>query len=228
MEEALLKEIIRQELPQFMLTDPSFRAFVLRVSREEFVSKAENESRFDRVLAELQQDREEQKRLWAANEKRWQEYMRQQDQKHDELRAELKQLDNKVTTQLGALGARWGTQSETSFRNALAGVLTESFGVEVLHFEERDTEGTVFGRPDQVEIDILVRNGTVIVFELKSSIDKGDVYLFERKCQFYARFSGRTVNRMIMVSPYVRPRAEPVFAELGVECYSDADEVPLD
>ena len=261
MDADLLKEMIRQELPQFMQTDPSFRAFVLRVSREEFVSKAENESRFDQMLAELKRDREANERRWqehiakydadraesekrwqehqakyeaeraadrAESEKRWQELMQRQGEKHDDLRTELKDEMQKLNRNVQALGARWGTQSEAAFRNALAGVLTESFKVDVLHFDERDTEGTVFGYPEQVEIDVIVRNGTVLLFELKSSVDKGDVALFERKCAFYERLSGRTVDRKIMVSPHVKPYAKSAFEAFGIECYSDTRDVVLD
>jgi hypothetical protein len=40
-------------------------------------------------------------------------------------------------------------QTEAAFRNVLAGILEESFGVEVLKVTDYDDEGTVFGRPDQ-------------------------------------------------------------------------------
>lgn len=52
---------------------------------------------------------------------------------------------------IGALGARWGMQSEAAFRNALAGILEKSFGVEAVNVNEYDDRGEVFGRPDQVD-----------------------------------------------------------------------------
>ncbi len=74
---------------------------------------------------------------------------------------------------IGALGSRWGLHSEASFRNALKGILQDSFGVEVLNINDFDAFGTlrartgeVFGRPDQVEIDVIIKNGMVIVREL--------------------------------------------------------------
>ena len=77
-----------------------------------------------------------------------------------------------------------GIGSERAFRQALAAVLTESFGVEVLNINEYDDAGEVFGRPDQIEFDIIVRNGTLIIFELKSSTDRSQLYIFSRKIVF--------------------------------------------
>ncbi|MEE6162375.1 hypothetical protein U9R62_13710 [Cylindrospermopsis raciborskii DSH] len=34
------------------------------------------------------------------------------------------------------------------------------------------------GRPEQVELDIIIKNGLTIVCELKSSIDKAGMYVF--------------------------------------------------
>ena len=42
------------------------------------------------------------------------------------------------------------------------GFAQESFGVEVLNVNEFDDEGEVFGRPDQVELDVIIKNGLLI------------------------------------------------------------------
>jgi hypothetical protein len=57
----------------------------------------------------------------------------------------------------------------------------------VLHVNEYDDEGIVFGRPGQVEIDIIVKNGFLLICELKSSMSKPDMYTFERKARFYEK-----------------------------------------
>jgi hypothetical protein len=126
---------------------------------------------------------------------------------------------------IGALGSRWGVASEASFRNALAGILTESFGVEVLNLTLYDNEGEVFGRPDQVELDLIIKNGMVIACEIKSSIDKAGMYSFGRKVDFYAKREQRPISRKIVISPMVDRRALPVAEALGIEVYSYADAV---
>ncbi|MBN2886542.1 MAG: DUF3782 domain-containing protein, partial [Chromatiaceae bacterium] len=108
------------------------------------------------------------------------------------------------------------------FRNALAGILEQSFGVEVLNINEYDDEGTVFGRPEQVELDVIIKNGLLIICELKSSIDKAGMYSFERKARFYEQRHQRQASRLIVISPMIDPRARPVAEKLGIECFSDS------
>ncbi|MEE6162386.1 hypothetical protein U9R62_13770 [Cylindrospermopsis raciborskii DSH] len=89
-----------------------------------------------------------------------------------------------------------------------------------------DQEGEVFGRPEQVELDIIIKNGLTIVCELKSSIDKAGMYVFGRKgARFYAKNQNKLVDRKIVISPMVDERAIPVAKSLGIETYSYADMV---
>jgi hypothetical protein len=165
---------------------------------------------------------DEQNRKWDEQNQKWHEQQRFNEKVLDELR----QSRVRQEQALGAIGARWGLASEASFRAALKGILEQSFGVEVINVNEFDDEGTVFGAPDQVEIDIIVRNGELILCELKSSMSKSDIYTFERKVQFYQRRHGRSATRKIVVSPMVRPEARPVAERLGIEVFGSADEVP--
>ena len=164
----------------------------------------------------------EQNRKWDEDSQRWHE----QQQFNVKLLEELRQTRIRQEQAIGALGARWGLASEASCRAALKGILEESFGVEVINVNEFDDEGTVFGVPDQVEIDIIVRNGELILCELKSSMSKSDIYTFERKVQYYQRRHGRTASRKIVISPMVRPEARPVAERLGIEVFGSADAVP--
>ena len=106
---------------------------------------------------------EEQNHKWAAQDRKW-------DRVQDEMREEFRRVHEALAAQvtkfdrtIGALGARWGIQSEQAFRNALAGILEQSFGVEVLNINEYDDEGMVFGRPEQIELDVIVKNGLMII-----------------------------------------------------------------
>jgi hypothetical protein len=171
----------------------------------------------------------EQKTKWDEYSERWHEQNRkwhEQQQFSFKLLEELRQTRIRQEQAIGALGARWGLASEASFRAALKGILEASFGVQVINVNEFDDEGTVFGVPDQVEIDIIVRNGELILCELKSSMSKSDIYTFERKVQYYQRRHGRTASRKIVISPMVRPEARPVAERLGIEVFGSADAVP--
>ena len=135
-------------------------------------------------------------------------------------------MSKRIDRTIGALGARWGLSSERAFRNALAGILTASFGVEVVNIVDFDDSGQVFGRPEQIELDIIIRNGTLIIMELKSSVSKPEIYAFERKARWYEARHNRKADRLIVVSPMVEARALDIARKLGIAVYSDADDVP--
>jgi hypothetical protein len=241
-----LKEAIRQELPHFLRTDPDLRAYILELTRREYAPREETQDRFYDILAELRRDREEQNRKWEEQNRKWEEQNRkweEQNRKWDENQAEqrckweanqeeLRRLHQEIMAQaqkhergIGALGSRWGLQSEKAFRDALAGILEKNFAVQVVNVNEYDDEGVVFGRPDQVELDVIIKNGLLLICELKSSIDKAGMYIFERKARFYEKRHGRQANRLIVISPMIDARARKVAERLGIELYGDSLEV---
>ena len=245
---AWLEDLIRSTA----VSVESFDARFDRVLREFAAEREEQARKWDEQKRADQERQEAHNRKWdeqkRADQERWEEQNRKWHEQHraDQERQEEQnrkwheqhQLNMKTLEEIrksrvrqeqviGALGARWGLASEASFRAALKGILEESFGVEVINVNEFDDEGTVFGVPDQVEIDIIVRNGELILCELKSSMSKADIYTFERKVQYYQRRHGRTASRKIVISPMVRPEARPVAERLGIEVFGSADEVPV-
>ena len=268
MNTAELRELIKQELPQLVQTDPEIQELILRLSRQEFAPKQQTEDRFDRLFAKLERDSEasnrrwedqnhkweENNRRWEENNRRWEESNRKWDENQAELRRmreeserqwkayrveteqeakahreefdrvheEIMAMTRKHDRTVGALGARWGLSSEKAFRDALASVLEKNFDVKVLNVTEYDDLGTVFGRPDQIELDVIVINGLLILMELKSSIDKADMYIFERKARFYEQLHNRKANRLIVISPMIDARARQVGERLGIEMFGDS------
>lgn len=212
-------------------------------------------ARVDRILDKLDQNEKIQAQKWEENNRKWEEnnrrldeqnrrldeFIREQNhkweennhkwnlqyQQNQETLAEIRKMNQKHESTIGALGSRWGLYSEASFRNALAGILQESFDVEVMNLNDYDPDGIVFGRSDQVEIDVIIKNGLVILCEIKSSIDKGGMYIFDRKVEFYRQKYQREVNRKIVISPMVADNAFPVAKDLDIEVYSYADSVSL-
>lgn len=223
-----LKTAIRQELPEFLRTDPDLRAYILELTRREYAGREETQDRFYQLLAELRHDREEQTRKWDEQTRQWEK----QDRKWEANQAELRRLHEEIMAQarkhdrsIGALGSRWGLQSEKAFRDALAGILEKTFGVQVLNVNEYDDQGEVFGRPDQIELDVIIQNGLLLICELKSSIDKAGMYIFERKARFYEKSHGRQANRLIVISPMIDSRARKVAERLGIETYGDSTDL---
>jgi hypothetical protein len=126
---------------------------------------------------------------------------------------------------IGAIGARWGLHSEAAFRDGMAALLQEA-GWQVDRFLAMDPEGYVFGRPDQVEIDAVIRNGKAILIEIRSSVSRGDGAAFQRKAEFYTRRTGLPVARRILISPMVDPRARDLARQMGMEIYTYPEDVP--
>ena len=225
-----IKKIIMTELPRLMKSDPDIRTFILDVTRERYADKTETERRIDRILDELKKDREAGNKKWEAQEKKWeaQEKKWEENQKViNEILVSIKAVDRRIDSTIGALGARWGLQTEGAFRDGLKAILEESFGVKVERYEDYDHDGGVFGRPDQVELDVIIHNRTLILCEIKSSISKSEIYIFWRKKDFYENKHGRKANRVIVISPMVDDSAMAVAKDLGVEVYGYAGDVRI-
>ena len=208
----------------------------LRADREEQARKWDEQNRKweegNRKWDEQNRKWDTQNSKWDAQNSKWAEQNRKWDQFQAETREEFNRVHEEIMAQakkfdrsIGALGARWGLQSEAAFRKALAGILEQSFGVEVLNINEYDEQGEVFGRPDQVELDVIIKNGLLLICELKSSIDKAGMYIFERKARFYEKRHDRKASRLMVISPMIDARAKKVADRLGIETYGDSVEV---
>ena len=184
---------------------------------------------------------EVQERKWEAQNKRWDEESKKQSEKWAawdnkwqenqqiirDMMASIKALSTKYDSTIGALGTRRGIHSEQVFRNGLKSILEDSFGVKVERYEDFDHDGIVFGRPDQIEMDIIIRNGTLILCEIKSSMSKSEIYTFWRKKQFYEEKHEEKATRIMVISPMVEDSAKKVAKELGIEISSYAEDVKL-
>jgi len=318
--------LIRQRLPELMRTDPEIRGWILDLGREYFAGRAQTDARFEQMLAELRQEREdwnrrfeeeredrnrrfeeeraEWRRLWeeereawnrrfqeereawnrrweeerAESERRWRRFLARYERRwqqqlaewnrrweeeraesqrrweeqraewnrrweeeraesqrrweenqkeHQEFREAFRHLLQRIDTGISAIGARWGIFAESAFRNGIQAILEESFGVQVLHYQGYDETGDVFGHPDQVELDLIIRDSTLIVCEIKSSMSRSDMYTFDRKVRFYERREGRRADRKMVISPMVEEKALQIAQKLGIEVYTHADEVRL-
>ncbi len=194
----------------------------------------ENQRRLESMEVEWNKRWEENQRRWEENERKWEENQKIINRMLEEIRllrerqeAEAKRVDRKFDSTIGALGARWGLMAEESFRNGLKAILEESFKVRVERYHDFDSEGIVFGRPDQIELDLLIYDNTLIIAEIKSSMSKSDMYSFIKKIEFYESKHNVKARRRIVISPMVDPKALEVAKAYGIEVYNYADEVNL-
>jgi hypothetical protein len=218
----------------------------LRCDREENTRKWEEQNRKweanqkhieEQIAKWKEQDRkweanqkhiEEQIAKWKGQDRKWDEQNRKWEANHKEICAMVAAIEaqaRKHDSSIGALGSRWGLYSEQSFRNGLKAILEKSFGVEVLNINEYDESGEVFGHPDQVELDVIIQDGMLILCELKSSISKSEIYTFEKKTLFYEKRHNRKASRKLVISPMVDDLAKQAARKLGIEVYTHADDV---
>jgi hypothetical protein len=232
---AYILELTRREYAPREETQDRFYEILaeLRRDREEQTRKWEEQNhKWEEQNHKWDENQAEQRRKWEEQNRKWDENQAEQRRKWEANQEELRRLHQEIMAQaqkhergIGALGSRWGLQSEKAFRDALAGILEKNFAVQVVNVNEYDDEGVVFGRPDQVELDVIIKNGLLLICELKSSIDKAGMYIFERKARFYEKRHGRQANRLIVISPMIDARARKVAERLGIELYGDSLEV---
>jgi len=198
----------------------------------------ETNKRLDETIRRSDEKWEEQKRQWQETDKRmdekWEETnkrmdesMRQSDERFNAMLQEIKDIRSRQESSIGALGARWGIAAESSFRNGLKAILEDRFDVEVLNVTEYDHEGFVFRQPDQVELDVIIRNGEIIIIEIKSSMSRSQMYTFHRKVQFYEKQHNCKATAIMVISPMIDKYAQKVADKIGIEVYSYSEDVKL-
>ena len=184
--------------------------------------------RLDRHEEELIKLREDMNRGFKRHDEelaKLREDMQKGFERHDKELARLREDMNKgfelLRRHIDALGARWGLMAEEAFREGLRGILSEELGLEVERWTGYDEEGTVYGHPSQIEIDVAIKDEKLILVEISSHVRASDVAAFRRKADVYARKTGRAPDRLLMITPFVDERALAMAARLGIIIYTE-------
>jgi hypothetical protein len=237
--DALAEEQIRlrEEQTKIWMEIGKLREEQTRLAEEQVRLREEQTKIWDeiaKVWEEIKALREEQTRLredMIAGFKRHDEEIaklredmiagfRRHDEEITRLREDMIEGFRLLRRHIDALGARWGIVSEEAFREGLRGLLKRDFGFRVEKWIKRDEQGFVYGYPSDVDIDVAVHDGKIILIEVKSHIDNEDVYNFRRKCEFYRIMEGREPERRIIVTPYADEEALKTAEKLGIEVYT--------
>ena len=91
-------------------------------------------------------------------------------------------------------------------------------------YEDYDELGEAFGRPEPIEIDLLIRDGKTTAIEIKSSMSKYDVHAFDRKVAFYEKRHQVKVDRKLIITPMLDPRAKELVRTLRMNVYTSSYE----
>jgi hypothetical protein len=188
---------------------------------ESVKDREENAHKWDESTKEWAESR----KRWEDNDRKWHENQKAINDLISKMDTKFENLTDSIKSTVGALGARWGIRTEQSFRNALKGILEKNTDFKVLHVVERDESGVVFGRPEQIELDIVVKNGKLLIIEIKSSVGSGDVLLFAKKAEFYQERHSKRATALVMISPMIDDKGFEYIAHYGMIAYSYASEV---
>jgi hypothetical protein len=203
----------------------------MQVLREESNRlREESEQRWVEFRQEMQVLREESEQGWVEFRQEMQVLREESNRLREESKASRAYLDDSLRRfnhTVQGLGARWGLLSEEAFRNGLAAILTDELGFRVERYEGYDDSGSIFGHPEQVEMDVIIRNGLVIAVEIKSSVSRGDLSLFQRKIAFFEQTENVTVNRRFFISPFVDPNAVELAEGMGIELYTHSLDITI-
>jgi hypothetical protein len=185
--------------------------------------REESEQRWVEFRQEMQVLREESEQGWVEFRQEMQVLREESNRLREESKASRAYLDDSLRRfnhTVQGLGARWGLLSEEAFRNGLAAILTDELGFRVERYEGYDDSGSVFGHPEQIEMDVIIRNASVIAIEIKSSVSRSDLSLFQRKVAFFEQTENVAVNRKFFISPFVDPNAVGLAARMDIELYT--------
>jgi hypothetical protein len=231
--EDMVKGFERHDLELAKLREDMLKGFErhdaeLAKLREDMVKGFERHDReIQRLTEEMNRLREDMMKGFERHDReleRLREDMIKGFERHDmeiaRLREDMMKGFDAMNRRISALGARWGLESEEAFREGLRGILEKELGLKVERWSAFDETGSVFGHPSQVEVDVAVSNGKVMLIEVSSHVKQADVAALVKKAELYERITGRRTDRLIVVTPFAEEKAMEAALKLGVEIYT--------
>ena len=193
-----LIEVFSRRLPDLLERRPDlepviFKAFLKAFARREEVAL---------VLTELRALRTEMERRFKQVDQRFE----QSDRQMHEFRADVAARFEDVQRAIDRLGARWGIRNESLFRQTIAALLEQSFGVSV---EQRTIAGEQF--------DILIHGREHILVEIAASVGRTIQARLERKRRLYEESTGVSPARVILAAASIHSRRAHDLRQMGIE-----------
>jgi len=183
---------------RFEEVDKRFEALISEMNRR----FEEVDKRFEALISEMNRRFEEVDKRFEEMDKRFE--------------AILEQI-REIRVELAGLGGRLGRGFEDLVRQTLKAVV----GAEVKEVKRLimwDEKGEVYGHPENVEFDAYASNSEKFLIEVKSSANKGDVLIFNKKAEWAEKTLGKT--RKILIAAYVEDAAYRECIQLGITVIS--------
>jgi len=210
--EALISEMNRR----FEEVDKRFEALISEMNRR----FEEVDKRFEALISEMNRRFEEVDKRFEAliseMNRRFEEVDKRFEEMDKRFEAILEQI-REIRVELAGLGGRLGRGFEDLVRQTLKAVV----GAEVKEVKRLimwDEKGEVYGHPENVEFDAYASNSEKFLIEVKSSANKGDVLIFNKKAEWAEKTLGKT--RKILIAAYVEDAAYRECIQLGITVIS--------
>ena len=130
-----------------------------------------------------------------------------------------------LNRRFGVLGSRWGDGAEEAFRQGLIETV-RGLGYTVEHYHGQVPEGFINYTPRSFDLNVLVRDGEVVVAEIKSNASGPDVTEFLRCVLLFERQTGRQATKRILIAVTIQRAALERAQQLGVIVATNWDALP--
>ena len=200
-----LIEVFSRRLPDLLERRPDlepviFKAFLKAFARREEVALVLTELRALRTAMDRRFEQVDQ-RIEQMDQR-----IEQSDRQMQEFRADVAARFEDVQRAIDRLGSRWGIRNESLFRQTIAALLEQSFGVSV---EQRTIAGEQF--------DILIHGREHILVEIAASVGRTIQTRLERKRRLYEESTGVSPARVILAAASIHSRRAHDLRQMGIE-----------
>jgi len=186
-----LVDLFGRQLPDLLERRPDLEPMIYNVFLKVLVRKEEVAA----ILAELREFR-------ADVDRRFE----QVDTRFTSLEARMEAGFRDLHQAIDRLGARWGIRNESLFRQTIAALLAQSFGVTV---EQRVIAGEQF--------DVLIFDHQHILVEIAASVGPTILERLERKRRLYTEATGIPPTRIILATASIHSQRAQALRQMGVE-----------
>lgn len=221
-----LVETFGRQLPDLLERRPDLEPMIYNVFLKILVRKEEVAA----ILAEMQEFRADVNRRFEQVDRRLEQvdhrleqidrHLEQVDRRFEQVDGRFEQVDSRFNTlearmeagfkelhqAIDRLGARWGIRNESLFRQTIAAILEQSFGVKV---EQRVIAGEQF--------DVLIFDHQHILVEITASVGPTILERLERKRRLYTEATGIAPTRVILATASIHSQRAQALRQSGIE-----------
>ena len=217
-----LIDMFGRRLPELLERRPDLQPTIFKGFAKAFASREELAA----VLEELRAFRAEVDERFKKVDERFKkvderfdeidERFKKVDERFDEIDERFKEVHqrlNEIERSIDRLGSRWGIRNESLFRQTIAALLEESFGVTV---EQRTIGGEQF--------DVLIYDHQHLLVEIAASVGRSIRARLERKRRLYEESTGVAPTRVMLATASIHSRRAAELRQAGIEVIEPEEE----